>query len=108
MDHPPGAVVIVASGELTLDATAVLETAVQRALDTRPGRLVIDCAGVSFCDSTGLSALIKISGQAEGAGSRFTLDRPSRQLHRLLEVTGLTTVLEITGEASVANQQTGR
>jgi anti-anti-sigma factor len=106
--HEPDAVVIVVRGELCLDSTAVLETAVQRALSSPPGRLILDCAWVTFCDSTGLSTLIKISARAESAGARLTLDRPSRQLRRLLDVTGLTTVPQITDEGTVADQPTSR
>ncbi|MER7769183.1 STAS domain-containing protein [Kitasatospora sp. NPDC096140] len=82
-------------GELDLDAVADLRTAVDRTLAGRPGVLVIDCAGLEFCDSTGLNALLRARARAAVAGSRTELARPRPLILRMLELTGATDAFPI-------------
>ncbi|WP_354536928.1 STAS domain-containing protein [Kitasatospora sp. NBC_00240] len=59
-DRPQHGPVIEAAGELDLAGAPILHTAIHRALATRPAspKLVIDLAAVTFCDSTGIDALL--------------------------------------------------
>ncbi|MEU6037860.1 STAS domain-containing protein [Actinomadura sp. NPDC047616] len=52
-------------------------------------RMVLDVSGLSFCDSSGLNALVRgwhLSRQADG---ELVLLNPSAQLTRMLTITGL-------------------
>ncbi|MGN6608143.1 MAG: STAS domain-containing protein [Jatrophihabitans sp.] len=51
--------------------------------------VALDLSGVSFMDSTGLGAIVEISGAAEDAEVAFALIDPSPRVHRVLEMTGL-------------------
>ena len=90
-----GEVVITASGDLVASAEQALQSAVQQALSRVPERVVLDFAGVQFCDSTGLALLIKMLERIERADSRLRITQPSPPIARLLAVTGLDTVLDI-------------
>jgi anti-sigma B factor antagonist len=56
----------------------------------RLARLVLlDLAGLSFCDARGLSAFVRIANQADAAGCGFGLIAPRPQVAKILRVSGL-------------------
>jgi anti-anti-sigma factor len=56
----------------------------------------LDCAGLTFCDSSGLSTLLLVHRAVTSAGARLHLDDRPASLDRLLALTGTTAYL--TGE----------
>ena len=57
--------------------------------------VVTDVAGVTFIDSTGISALVRLHNAAEQSGAPFRVDPASPSVRRLLTVTGLDGVLRV-------------
>jgi anti-sigma B factor antagonist len=55
----------------------------------RSDSLEVDMAGVTFIDSSGLAALVRLRTDAEIAGKDVALVRVSSSTARLLELTGL-------------------
>ncbi|MGW0390412.1 STAS domain-containing protein [Streptomyces sp. NPDC003042] len=53
-----------------------------------PDEVVVDLSGLTFCDSSGLNALLRARIVAEDRGRTLRLAAPTRQFRRLLEVTG--------------------
>ena len=51
--------------------------------------LLLDLAGLSFCDARGLGALVRIANHADATGCRYALIAPPRPVARLLRITGL-------------------
>lgn len=51
--------------------------------------LVLDLAGVTFIDSTGIGVLVQLAGDAADLQRAFTIAQPSPRVTRILEVTGL-------------------
>jgi anti-sigma B factor antagonist len=49
----------------------------------------IDFAGVEFMDSSGLRVLVEAHQNAVDGHRALTIERPSRTVHRLLEISGL-------------------
>jgi anti-anti-sigma factor len=94
-DHPGGTVVHVL-GELDHDTAEQLQGALDRALALPgDGRLVIDCAAIAFCDSSGLNALLRARHSAQVRQRSLTLAAPSRAMLRLLQITGADAALHI-------------
>ncbi|MFE3114201.1 STAS domain-containing protein [Kitasatospora indigofera] len=89
--------IVQATGELDLDTAATLDTALRRALAVDPSAvvLVVDLAGVTFCDSCGLGALLRARAETERAGVKLRLARPTNAVVRLLEITGADHVLTV-------------
>lgn len=71
----------------------VTETALTTATSAK--RLVIDLSGTSFIDSAGLGALLTMLNAARVRGIPMHLQGLSPQLRRLLEITGLTPVFDV-------------
>lgn len=62
-------------------------------LPTLQGELVVDMSRVAFCDSGGLSALIRAHLRAREAGAQLHLLRPTEPVAALLRRTGAARVL---------------
>ncbi|WP_250291717.1 STAS domain-containing protein [Streptomyces atroolivaceus] len=85
--------VIALSGEFDITtAPAVRSRALDLIAAGHPD-LVADLTGVTFCDSSGLGALIGIWRCAKDADGSLTLAAIPERLGRLLSVTGMDTLL---------------
>jgi anti-anti-sigma factor len=81
--------VVTVEGELDV-ATAPRLRAGVAAVVLRPGQLlVVDLAGVTFCDSSGISALIAARNVAEAAGAGVALAAVPARLSRTFALIGL-------------------
>ncbi|MEU1283370.1 STAS domain-containing protein [Kitasatospora sp. NPDC005856] len=87
--------VLVLFGELDLDSGPDLRAALDRALAEPASVVVVDCAGLEFCDSTGLNVLLRAKARAAADGSRIELARPRPLILRMLELTGATDAFSI-------------
>ena len=76
------------------EARAHLDEAMSRAAAHSVGRVVIDASGLGFCDSTGLSVLVRAHDDAEQRGLNLVLRDLSDPLRELLRLTGLDGVLD--------------
>ncbi len=61
-----------------------------------PARLLLlDLAGVSFCDARGLSAFVRIANRADAAGCGFGLIAPRPPVAKILRISGLDSRLPV-------------
>ncbi|MFK0231147.1 STAS domain-containing protein [Streptomyces sp. NPDC090303] len=95
--RPPGTVVLALSGSADMETAPVLARALEDNLRaaSAPEVLVVDCAGLEFCDSTGLNELLTGRLAAVEAGSAFCLSAPTPQALRLLRITGTDAVFDV-------------
>jgi anti-sigma B factor antagonist len=73
-----------ASGE-AMDAACAELSATSR---SRPALVVLDLAGVTFCDSSGLRALLRVTERLAREGSNVRLAEVPTQTRHVLDVTG--------------------
>ncbi|GGZ47347.1 anti-sigma factor antagonist [Streptomyces subrutilus] len=85
----PGPPVVRVAGELDADRAGAVLTELIRAVATGSGDVVADVSAVTFCDSSGLNALLRARMAAGEAGRRLCLAGANPQLERLLELTGV-------------------
>ena len=91
---PDGAVLAIV-GDLDYDTTATLRAAVE-AIVLRPGQtLTLDLAGLDFCDSTGITALITAHNHAEAQEANAVLANTPAHTVRVLNFVGLDQILRI-------------
>ena len=84
------------TGELDTDsAPRLISTVHEIAVPPRRG-VELDCEGVTFLDSAGVRALIVARNEATKNGVDLVLVRPSAQLTRVIEMTGLVGFLSVT------------
>jgi anti-anti-sigma factor len=77
-------------GEFDLAAVGVLRRAVQLARpDPVTGEIIVAMAGVTFIDSAGIAALLRLKGDVEAGGHRLCMHAVGPQIMRLLQLGGL-------------------
>jgi anti-sigma B factor antagonist len=85
---------LVLSGDLDMATANRLDDVVTTALTAnRPDRLVVDVAGLDFCDSSGLHALMRARDCAQRWAAGFVVTNPTGITRRTLEVSGLLDLL---------------
>ncbi|PWI45016.1 STAS domain-containing protein [Streptomyces sp. ICBB 8177] len=83
-------VVFTLRGELDFDSVVQLHDAAERELGRRDaGPVVVDCAALSFCDSSGVSALIRLARQLTARDRELRLAAVPASVSRLFSLTGL-------------------
>lgn len=93
-DGAAGSTVLSVVGELDLATIGVLKDAVGVHL-TPEASVVLDLARLSFCDSTGLGALVALHRQAASVGARFALASPNKRIADLFSLSGIDQVLAV-------------
>jgi anti-sigma B factor antagonist len=90
-------VVVAFTGDLDLsvanEARARLDEAIDRAVAADIPRLVLDASALGFCDSTGLTIIVRAREFAAQRGVRFSVVGLSGPLRELLRLTGLDAIL---------------
>jgi anti-anti-sigma factor len=76
-------------GEVDIETSPALDERLRSVLDQGHSSLVIDLAGVTFLDSTGLSVLIGGLRRCQDGGGELRLRSPRANVRKVLEVTGL-------------------
>jgi anti-anti-sigma factor len=90
-----GVVTVTLVGELDLASVPVLEQRLEAIERERAGRIVIDLAGVSFIDSSGLRVLLLAAGRAREGEYELRLTQPTDAVRRVLEMTGALDLLRL-------------
>jgi anti-sigma B factor antagonist len=88
-------VVVRVSGEVDISNANMLEGAIQEWLRTNPGELTLECDGLRFIDSTGLSLTVRLHNELARRGHRLVLTGLAPAVRRPFEVTNLIDVLEV-------------
>ncbi len=87
-------VVVSVTGDVDLVSAAHLREVLEDALHLS-SHLIVDVSGMTFIDSSGLTALVHAHRRAADSGGSMTVRRPSPMLKRLLGITRLETVLVV-------------
>lgn len=83
---------ITVRGELDAMSAPDVHAALEAA---REGDVELDLAGVTFIDSSGLAAVIEAHMRLRPAGRRLVVVDRSRVVQRLLDLSGVTTQLDL-------------
>lgn len=99
VQHASGEVVVSLAGEIDMLTVARLSAMINDMLADPPPRIVLDMAGITFCDSQGLGTLVVLSRKASHAQSVLVLANVGDFLQRVLDITGLRSALMIRNES---------
>jgi len=86
--------VLCLQGRIVNGETEILRNAVHSVSDA--GAVILDLARVSTVDAGGLGVMLELREQAESKGIRFELMNTTKWVNRVLEVTHLDSVFQIT------------
>ncbi|MFE4308653.1 STAS domain-containing protein [Streptomyces sp. NPDC056891] len=82
-------------GELDHYTAELLRSPLDQALDAGRSRLVVDCSGLEFCDSTGLNVLLGARLRADAAGGGVHLVGMRPAVARVFHITGAEAVFTV-------------
>lgn len=89
-------------GELDHHTADLLSDPLEQALADGYSRLVVDCAGLEFCDSTGLNVLLGARLKAAAAGGGVHLAGMQPVVARVFEITGAGAVFTVHDDLDAA------
>ncbi len=98
---------VTVSGDIDLGCADDVATFATLSLDDPSLRsLTLDLAAVTFMDSTGIGALVRIRNTALEVGKQLTLRDPSEPVTKVLKITGLDTLFAVqrTGEVTAGDR----
>jgi anti-anti-sigma factor len=96
VQRAPDEIIFSLAGEIDVLTVTNLATLVNEELAVEPPtRIVLDMAGVTFCDSQGLGTLVVLSRKAQHARSVLYLVNVGDFLMRVLDITGLRSALVV-------------
>ncbi|MEU6916964.1 STAS domain-containing protein [Streptomyces olindensis] len=98
--------VVTPAGELDHHTADLLREPLDDCLAKGFKRLVVDCARLEFCDSTGLNVLLGARLKAEAAGGGVALVGMQPVVARVFEITGADAVFSVhdTLQAALADE----
>ncbi len=86
--------VLCLQGRIVKGETEILRRALQSVSEVRA--VILDLARVTTVDARGLGVMLELRAQAESKGIRFELMNVTKRVSRVLEVTRLDSVFEVT------------
>ncbi|MFF3322585.1 STAS domain-containing protein [Streptomyces sp. NPDC002889] len=90
-----GTVVLALRGELDHDTAEPLREALSRHVEAGAERVLVDCSGLGFCDSTGLNVLLHARLSAQELGGRIELAGLRPPVARMFDITGARAVFRV-------------
>ena len=94
--------VVAVGGELDLDTAVELHDFLQEVTDAGAVQVVLDCAEVSFLDSSGLGVLMVWFKELRGRGGRLCVAAVQDPVAYVLRVSAVETVLDVYDTAAAA------
>ena len=83
------------AGEIDLSTADSFYERARALIDAGTSMLVLDLGDVTFCDSLGVAALVRIYKYAVAAGSRLRLVNLRTHVAHILEISGLDQIFEV-------------
>jgi anti-sigma B factor antagonist len=90
-----GAMVLEVSGEVDLHCAPQLRAELVRVTEVPSPQIVVDLAGVSFIDSTGIGVLVGGLKKARERSGEIAFCSPQTRVKRVFEITGLLQALPL-------------
>lgn len=89
-----GAVVVRLSGELDMTSVDQARAAIDAALAGGPRRIILDAAALDYTDSSGIALLVRVTRRTQ----QVQIRNPSPVIRQLIELTGLSEILDVSDE----------
>ncbi len=86
-------------GEIDLLTAASLVEAASELLTMSPDALILDLGQVTFCDSAGVAALVRIYHKASADGAELRLRNARDMVRHVLEISGVDRVITVEDRA---------
>src|SRR5947208_5437594 len=93
VQNADGEAVVRVAGEIDMESSPVFKSSLIELARAGVQRITVDMAETDFIDSTGLNALVAALKELREHGGILVVRSPSKSAARLLELTGLNTLV---------------
>ncbi len=90
-----GAMIVIPTGEIDLNASPILRQELKRVQTSRPQRLIVNLASVPYMDSSGVATLVEAMQIARKNSTRLVLCGMQDKVRSIFEIARLDTVFTI-------------
>ena len=97
-----GPALVVLSGEMDVVSSPSFTEAMTELEQELPDGVVIDVAGLTFIDSSGINALLRAARTVEARGRRAVLAAPGTHVQRVFEITHVPTLVAVASDRDEA------
>lgn len=87
--YPGGYAVITLRGELDAATADQAYDYARQIIDRSSGSVILDLAGLSFCDARGLRTLVRLAADMRAAGRQISLSSPQPPILKVMRITGV-------------------
>jgi anti-sigma B factor antagonist len=97
-DTPPSLPALapfVIEGEIDMASAPGLEAALTTHIQASSGDVVLDCAAMTFIDSTGIGVLVRLARQLDAAGRRLVVTNLHENCQQVFVLTGVDEVIHL-------------
>lgn len=84
-----GATILRPDGDIDLSHSPTLRNDIRKAIDEKAAKLIIDLAGVSYMDSSGVATLVEAMQLSRKANSKLVLCALTDRVHSIFEIARL-------------------
>jgi anti-sigma B factor antagonist len=82
-------------GEIDMSTAPALRTSLRDTIEHHEGDLVVDCCGLTFMDSAGVSILIATARSLESKGHSLRVVNVDNLTARLVDIMGVADILNV-------------
>ena len=88
------------SGEVDIYDAPEMKERLHKCIDRTPADLILDCAELSYIDSTGMGVLISVLKHLKDVGKEMRIIRLSPYIYKIFTITGLQNIftIEVAGD----------
>lgn len=97
-----GAMVLRPEGDIDMSRSSALRSALRDALQTKPGKLIVDLQLVEYMDSSGLATLVEAARNARSQKVPFVLCALTTKVRAVFEIARLHQFFQIADSSNAA------
>ena len=88
-------VVVDVVGDMDMDHSSAFQQCLSDVMAKKPTHVIVDLAGVSYMDSSGIASLVKLNSQTKSAGASLSLVAVHQNVQSILQITRLDTMFSV-------------
>lgn len=94
-DNEANAWVVKINGEVDIYDAPEMKERLHKLIDQTPADLVLDCAELTYIDSTGMGVLISVLKHLKDVGKKMKIIHLSPYIYKIFSITGLQNIFSI-------------
>ncbi|WKY47026.1 STAS domain-containing protein [Eubacteriaceae bacterium ES3] len=82
-------------GEVDIYSVDQFRESIEKSINQKKSKIILDCTELSYIDSTGMGVLIEMRNKTRELGQNMIVKNPRPNVKKLLALTGVDKIIEI-------------